>query len=104
MIEWIMKSRNTKKPKNSCFNYILLLNLVSSAVWIIGRNINVYGNALLGAIFEILWLPLIAGIVLVPAAALYCWIRDGLKASSKFLYLLIWSLLSMFILYILTIN
>ena len=91
-----------KIESKSLFIILLLINLAAMTACLIGQNIDVYRYAVVGAIFEFLWLPIILTIILMPFASFYLWIRDKFKRTSKFLYLSLGSILSIVILYCLT--
>lgn len=89
------------KIKNMTFNtsqntnihkFLFLLNVATFTFWLVGLNINVYHYAIVGAIFEILWLPMIAALILLPLVSLFFWYKDKCKLNSKFLYLFLFSL------------
>ena len=48
---------------------ILYLSILVSIFWICSRFVNVYRFALVGAIFEILWLPMIVMLFFLPLIA-----------------------------------
>lgn len=89
---------NISKNRNA-FRVILLLSGLSSLFWIVGQKINVYQYKVVGAIYEILWLPVILCIISIPILSFYFWREEKFKIASKFLYLLVGSLLSIFLLY-----
>lgn len=91
-----------KNESKSFFIILLLIYFAAMTTWLIGQNIDVYRYAVVGGIFEVLWLPTILTIILMPFASFYLWIRDKFKKTSKFLYLSLGSILSIFILYYLT--
>lgn len=90
-------ARNTNLLK-----FLFVLNLLTVTFWFVVQNIDIYHYAIVGAIFEILWLPMIIIIFLLPLLSLYFWFKDKFKINSKFLYLLLFSLSSIGTLYILT--
>jgi hypothetical protein len=49
----------------------LALSLVTLIYWALALYTNVYAFAIFGAVYEILWLPLIALVFLLPALSLY---------------------------------
>jgi threonine/homoserine/homoserine lactone efflux protein len=57
---------NTKKPK-----IVLILSIITSVFWYIGQSFNVYNFAVVGAVFEILWLPMIALVIILPISSLF---------------------------------
>ena len=80
---------------NSKTGYIILvINVLFLAVWIIAYNINVYKLSLVGAIYEMIWLPLIICLFSLPIVSFILWKKDSFKIKSKFLYLIILAVLS----------
>lgn len=97
-----MELNRIENKGNSLFIILLLIHLVVVTVWLVGQNINVYRYVIVGAIFEILWLPMIVTIIFMPIASFYYWYKDKFKRTSKFLYLLLGTILSIVILFSLT--
>lgn len=97
-----MEVNQTENQSNSLFKILLLINLIAVTFWIVGQNINVYRYAIVGVIFEFLWLPMIAAIILLPFASFKYWYKDKFKVTSKFFYLFLFCILSIVTLYILT--
>jgi hypothetical protein len=65
---------------------ILLLSVFVAVFWNIGRITDVYRLAVVGALFEIFWLPLIAMLFLLPAIALFFLIKEKFSFRSLHLY------------------
>ena len=84
------------------FRLLLFFNCLTLLFWLFSQTINVYKSKVVGAIFEILWLPAILSSFLLPVLSFYFWRKDKFKITSKFLYLLIWTLMSILILFILS--
>jgi hypothetical protein len=73
--------------KNSRVSKILfLLCLAVAAFWCIGRFINVYHFAFVGAVFEILWLPMIAMVFILPVISAALWVKQKFNPRSLYLY------------------
>lgn len=62
------------KPRNYV-PILAALFIISIVYWINGNIINVYQNALVGGLYEVLWVPMIAAFVLPPAVSLVLWYR-----------------------------
>jgi len=73
--------KNTKTSK-----IIFCLSLLASVLWCLSRVINVYSFALLGAIFEILWLPMLASLFFLPIISLVLWLKEKFNVRSLYLY------------------
>ena len=96
-----MEINITESNSKKIFIILLLINLSAIVLWIVGQNINIYQYAVVGAIFEILWLPIIISLILLPFISSYFWYKAKFNLTSKFLYLLLWSILSLILLYLL---
>ncbi len=59
-----------------------MLSIFIFAYWTISRNINVYQTKLGGAIFEILWLPMLALLFIIPFIAIYFWKKEKYALKS----------------------
>lgn len=65
---------------------ILIVSFIVSAYWVTGNIITVYANKFVGAIFEILWLPMLLLLFILPVVSLFFWIRGHCKLNSLYLY------------------
>ena len=68
---------------------ILYLSILVSIFWICSRFVNVYRFALVGAIFEILWLPMILMLFFLPLIACYFLFKEKFSIHSTYLYALV---------------
>ncbi len=68
---------------------MLLLSLLIFCFWLMSRKINVYQFPLVGAIFELLWLPVIALTLAVPVLSFLSWRKEYFDMRSLNLYALI---------------
>lgn len=94
-MEEINKKQNSPESNtNKVYNILLAVFIAAMIVWIVGQNTNVYEYALVGAIYEIVWLPTILVTFLMPVAIIYFWYRDQFKWNSKFRSLLFIFILS----------
>lgn len=64
----------------------LILSIVALLFCIGSFYIDVYRFAVVGAIFEFLWLPVMALLALLPLVAILCWVREKFSFRSLFLY------------------
>ncbi len=71
-------------PKQSLI--ILLLSLITLFYWFGGNLIDIYQYAIVGAIFEILWLPMILLVLVLPALSLFFWIKGKWSLKSVYFY------------------
>ena len=65
---------------------ILLLSVLVAIFWNIGRITDIYRLAIVGALFEIFWLPMIGMLFLLPAIALFFLIKEKFSFKSLHLY------------------
>lgn len=71
---------------------ILVAMLLVAAFWFGANSVNVYENAVVGALFEILWLPFILLTVGTPVLAIVFWVQQKFSWKSPFPYLALVSL------------
>jgi hypothetical protein len=75
---------------NSRLSKILfVLSIFIFAYWGIGQSINVYHFAVVGAIYEILWLFMLIGLFGLPIVALIFLIKEKFSFKSLYLYTII---------------
>ena len=65
---------------------VLFLSILVSLFWLASRFINIYRFALVGAIFEILWLPMILMVFGLPLISFYYLLKDKFSVNSTYLY------------------
>ena len=65
---------------------ILILSIAIALFWILGKFINVYSVAIMGAIFELLWLPALIGLFILPILSIIAWYKEKFDISSLYLY------------------
>ena len=65
---------------------ILVLSLITLAFWYWENSIKVYQFAIVDAIFEILWLPMIALVFVLPVLSLFFWTKEKWSVKSLYLY------------------
>jgi hypothetical protein len=73
--------------KNSRISKIFfLLSVLVFAFWCLGQIINVYRFAVVGAIFEILWLPMLAMLLVLPIMSFIFWVNEKFNLRSFYLF------------------
>jgi hypothetical protein len=75
------------KPKMS--KIIFLLSILVAVFWLIGQWTNVYHFAFVGAIYEILWLPMLTLLFLLPLLSIFFLFREKFNARSPYIYSLL---------------
>jgi hypothetical protein len=81
MNEHLIPFKNTSRSK-----LIFLLSIVVSGYWWLTKGINVYSNAIVGAIFEILWLPVLGMLFLLPIISLVLLVKERVDVRSLYIY------------------
>ncbi|KYG77155.1 hypothetical protein [Roseivirga echinicomitans] len=65
---------------------IFILSILTAIFWCLGQFVDVYYFAVVGAIFEILWLPMIAMLFVLPIFSLVLWAKEKFNPKSLHLY------------------
>jgi len=85
---------------NKTGKILFILSLACSAFWITSNYVNIYRYAMVGAIFEMLWLPMLALIFLLPLLCLIFMIKEKKYFQSYYLFTLILIGITMLILFV----
>lgn len=62
------------------------MSMLVALLWLLGQTTNIYRFAVVGAIFEILWLPLLAALPTFAIMAFIFWVKDKFNYRSFNLY------------------
>ncbi len=89
-------TKQTSAPK-----IIFAASLFTALFWFTAQLVDVYHFAVTGAIFELLWLPMIMAIFVMPVVALVYWIVDKFRLKSLYFYSLLLLLATALFIYIL---
>ena len=81
-----MKTIKKKKTSQTIGKVVLALSVFVLLFVGLSRLLNVYQISYVGAIFEILWLPVILLLFILPVLSLIYWIQDKFNPKSIFLY------------------
>ncbi len=65
---------------------LFFLSLGSTGFWSLSKLIDIYQIGVLGAVYELLWLPFLALAFGIPIASFYFWAKSKFKLNSLFLY------------------
>lgn len=76
--------KNSRKSK-----IVFLISILVSVFWCLGQILNVYRFALVGAIFEFLWLPMLGMLFILPIASLILFRKEKFNVRSLYLYSII---------------
>ena len=74
---------------------VFIASIIVPLFWYLGQVINVYRYAWLGALSEILWLPMLAVLFVLPVFSFVLLIKNKFNPRSLYLYSFIISLVSM---------
>jgi hypothetical protein len=68
------------------------LSLLLFIYWYVAMNVNVYKFIVLGALYELLWLPMLPLLVILPAISVFLLTRQGFSLKALPFYSLLISL------------
>ena len=74
---------------------VFIVSMIVALYWLLGQVINVYYYPWLGALFEILSLPMLAGLFILPVFSFVLLMKNKFNPRSLYLYSFIISLVSM---------
>jgi len=80
----LTKGKPSKAPE-----VIFAASLFTAGFWLTAQLVDVYYYAVGGAVFELLWLPMILAIFVLPAVAFVYWIMAGFRIKSLHFYSLV---------------
>lgn len=81
----------TKSPDKALF-ILIASTVVVLAFWVVANIVPVYDSAIAGAIFEILWLPMVLFTLAVPIFALVKWGMNHFNIKSWYLLIAVLSI------------
>ena len=65
---------------------VFLLSLITFVYWLLGNLIPIYKYPVVGALFEILWLPMMVFLFLLPLFSFFFWMKEKWSIKTLFLY------------------
>lgn len=77
---------------------LFIVSMISCLYWTISQNMNVYNYAFAGALYEILWLPMVVLLVGIPFISGYQWYKDKFKMTSWSMYTILLSIVTIIVL------
>jgi len=84
---------------NSGINRVLfILSIITIPYWLTAKSLNVYNIAFIGAVFELLWLPMIISVFIGPVFSIILFVRDKYNPGSLALYATVLQLVALYIL------
>ena len=81
-----MKSEPMKSNYFKLSLISFVLSLIVSAFWITGQFTDYYTIDFTGAIFEILWFPMLSLLLFIPVFSVIFWVKAKFRFRSLFLY------------------
>jgi len=72
--------------KLSTAKVVFISSILVSFFWNFGQLVNVYHFAIVGAIFELLWLPMIALLIILPVVSFIYFVKEKFNLRSLYLY------------------
>ena len=91
-----MKNLLAQLNQSGLGKVIFLVTLFSSAYWIVFRFVPKYEVAIVGVIYELLWLPVLFTLFVLPLISFLLWAGEKFKVSSVHLWSLVLALLAVF--------
>lgn len=84
---------------NSGINRVLfILSIIAILYWLTAKSSNVYNNAFIGAVFELLWLPMIISVFIGPVFSIILFVKDKYNPGSLALYATVLQAIALYIL------
>lgn len=77
----------TFKNKNQALLLVTSTLILTILFWLVANTIDVYEYAVVGAIFEMAWFPVILATFALPLVSLIFFFKDGRNLTSWFLYI-----------------
>jgi hypothetical protein len=81
-----MKEHLTPFKNSRTGKIVFILSIIASGFWWFGQVVNVYNIALVGAIFELLWLPMLAMLFTLPIISLIWLVKEKFNIKSLYIY------------------
>jgi len=81
-----MKEKSLPFKNSKTSKMVFILSIIASGYWWLAKGINVYSNALVVAIFELLWLPVLGMLFLLPIIALIFLVKERVNLRSLYIY------------------
>jgi hypothetical protein len=78
-------TQNTSYPSKTAI-LILILSIMVPVIWYTSQHIDVYRVAFIGAIAEMIWLPMFALLFGLPIVSLLFWRRNKFAIRSLYFY------------------
>jgi hypothetical protein len=89
-----MTNETTTFNNSSLSKIFFILSIVVLGFWSVGQIFDVYRYAVVGAIFEILWLLMLLMLFILPIIALIFLIKEKFSFRSLYLYTIVVSVIN----------
>lgn len=84
-----MTNQEIVSTRSKASAVILGLSIVVFIFWLTSKKIDVYQLPWVGAIFELLWPPAIAGLLVLPLLSIFYWRKEHFRFNSVYLLALL---------------
>jgi hypothetical protein len=91
-----MKEKSLPFKNSKISKMVFISSIIVAAYWLLAKGVNVYSNAIVGAIFEILWLPFISLLFLLPIISLFLLLKDRVNVRSLYLFTMLIGIATIF--------
>jgi apolipoprotein N-acyltransferase len=81
-----MKENSTPFKNSRTSKIVFILSIIASGFWWLAKGINVYSDAIVGAMFELLWLPVLGMLFLLPIMSLVLLVKERVNLRSLYIY------------------
>ena len=93
-----MPDRSTSFKNTGINKVLFILSIVTILYWLTAKSSNVYNNAFIGAVFELLWLPMIVSVFIGPVFSIILFVKDKYNPGSLAIYATVLQLVALYIL------
>jgi hypothetical protein len=80
-----MKENSTPYENSRTSKIVFILSIIASGFWWLAKGINVYSYTIVGAIFEILWLPVLGMLFFLPIISLVLLVKERVHVKSLYI-------------------
>jgi hypothetical protein len=81
-----MKENLTPFKNSRTSKIVFILSILASGFWWLAKGINVYRFAIVGAIYELLWIPVLGMLFLLPVMSLVLFVKERVSLRSLYIY------------------
>lgn len=81
-----MKEILSEINKSGLGKGIFLITLGASIFWVVTKFVPIYENKVIGAVFEMLWLPVVIILFILPLFSFLLWAGEKFRVKSVYLF------------------